>query len=95
MAMSQHRSADGLARAARGMLTQRDDHVIRGLPEIAVPALVVAGALDTPFLAATDYMAQKIPNATKVVIDGAGHAVNIDQPAAFNDTVERFLATLA
>jgi pimeloyl-ACP methyl ester carboxylesterase len=95
MAMSRHGSAEALARAARGMLTQRDDRVIRGLPDIAVPALVIAGAQDAPFLAATDYMAQKIPNATKVIIEGAGHAANIDQPAAFNDALERFLATLA
>src|SRR5205085_6408686 len=34
-----HRSADGLARAARGMLTQRDDQVMNSLPTIAVPSL--------------------------------------------------------
>jgi pimeloyl-ACP methyl ester carboxylesterase len=52
-----HRDARGLARAARGMLTQRDARVIELLPEIKVPSLVVVGADDTPFLAASDYMA--------------------------------------
>jgi pimeloyl-ACP methyl ester carboxylesterase len=88
---SQHRSADGLAHAARGMLAQRDASVIESLPEIQVPTLVLAGADDTPFLAATDYMAAKIPGATKVMVDGAGHAANLDQPAAFNAAVEAFL----
>ena len=86
-----HRDASGLARAARGMLTQRDARVIESLPDIKVPSLVVVGADDTPFLAASDYMAAKIPGARKVVIPSAGHAVNIDQPQAFIDAVLPFL----
>jgi pimeloyl-ACP methyl ester carboxylesterase len=86
-----HRDATGLARAARGMLTQRDGRVIELLPDIKVPSLVVVGADDTPFLAATDYMAAKIPGAQKAVIPAAGHAVNIDQPQAFIDAVLPFL----
>src|SRR6202161_4652686 len=82
-----HRDASGLVRAARGMLTQRDASVIELLPNIKVPSLVVAGADDTPFLAASDYMAAKIPGAKKVVIPAAGHAVNIDQPQAFIEAV--------
>jgi len=89
-----HRDASGLARAARGMLTQRDAGVIETLPHIKVPALVVVGADDTPFLAASDYMAAKIPGATKIVIPAAGHAVNIDQPQAFIDAVLPFLDAL-
>jgi pimeloyl-ACP methyl ester carboxylesterase len=89
--MVKHRDASGLARAARGMLTQRDARVIESLPEIKVPSLVVVGADDTPFLAASDYMAAKIPGARKVVIPGAGHAVNIDQPQAFIKAVVPFL----
>jgi pimeloyl-ACP methyl ester carboxylesterase len=89
-----HRDASGLARAARGMLTQRDARVIEALPYIKVPSLVVVGADDTPFLAASDYMAAKIPGAAKVVIPGGGHAVNIDQPQAFIDAVLPFLDSL-
>lgn len=90
-----HRNASGLARAARGMLTQRDARVIESLPDIEVPSLVVVGADDTPFLAASDYMAAKIPRAKKVVIPAAGHAVNIDQPQAFVDAVLPFLDGVA
>ncbi len=86
-----HRDASGLAHAARGMLAQRDARVIEHLPDITVPALVVVGADDTPFLAASDYMAAKIPGATKVVIPAAGHAVNIDQPRVFIAAVLPFL----
>ncbi|WGS20637.1 MULTISPECIES: alpha/beta fold hydrolase [unclassified Bradyrhizobium] len=86
-----HRNAKGLALAARGMLAQRDARVIESLPDIKVPSLVVVGADDTPFLAASDYMAAKIPGARKVVVPNAGHAVNIDQPQAFIEAVLPFL----
>lgn len=94
MRTAQHRDATGLARAARGMLTQRDARVISSLPDIKVPAIVVVGADDKPFLNASDYMAAKIPGAKKVVIPNAGHAANIDQPAAFNAAITAFLGGL-
>jgi pimeloyl-ACP methyl ester carboxylesterase len=92
--MVSHRDASGLARAARGMLTQRDARVIESLPDVRVPSLVIVGAQDTPFLAASDYMAAKIPGAKKVVIPAAGHAANIDQPQAFADALLPFLSSL-
>jgi pimeloyl-ACP methyl ester carboxylesterase len=89
--LARHRDASGLARAARGMLTQKNARVIESLPAIAVPAVVIVGAKDAPFLAASDYMAAKIPGAKKVVIPDAGHSANIDQPAAFNAALLDFL----
>jgi len=93
-----HRTADrlergsGLAHAARGMLTQQDASVIKSLRDVTVPALVLVGAGDANFLAAADYMATAIRHAEKVVVPGAGHAANIDQPSAFNEAVVDFLA---
>jgi pimeloyl-ACP methyl ester carboxylesterase len=92
--VSLHHSAAGLARAARGMLAQSDSSVIDGLPSIAVPALVLVGEQDEAFLVAAHVMASKIPPAVKVVLPGAGHASNINQPLAFNRAVEEFLAGL-
>lgn len=92
--MSQHRDASGLAGAARGMLAQQDNRVILSLEHVKVPTLVLVGADDKNFLAATDYMAAKIPGASKVVIPAAGHAANLHQPAAFNRAVEGFLGEL-
>jgi pimeloyl-ACP methyl ester carboxylesterase len=89
--LARHRDATGLARAARGMLTQRDARVIENLPNIKVPSVVIVGANDTPFLAASDYMAAKIPGAKKVIIENAGHSANIDQPQAFNQALLEFL----
>lgn len=92
---AQHKSAKGLALAARGMLAQRDARVISSLPEIRVPSLVIVGAKDAPFLNAADYMANKIPGAKKVVIADAGHGANLDQPDAFNGAVLDFLQDVA
>jgi pimeloyl-ACP methyl ester carboxylesterase len=88
---SRHRSADGLAKAARGMLTRKDSRVVEALSTIAVPALVAVGADDKLFLSAADYMASRIPGARKIVIPDAGHNVNLDQPEAFNAAVLDFL----
>ena len=88
---ARHRDATGLAGAARGMLTQKDARVTESLPGIAVPAIVIVGENDTPFLAASDYMAAKIPGAKKAVIPNAGHAANIDNPQDFNAALVGFL----
>jgi pimeloyl-ACP methyl ester carboxylesterase len=89
--LAQHRGAAGLTSAARGILTQKDGRVIESLPAIKVPVLVLAGARDKMFLPSADYMAEKIPGAEKVILEGAGHAANIDQPQAFNAAVRAFL----
>lgn len=90
----EHRSARGLALAARGMLAQHDSHVIDSLPTVRVPTLALVGADDTPFLIGTQYMARKIPGATHVILPDAGHASNLNQPAAFNAAMLTFLQTL-
>jgi pimeloyl-ACP methyl ester carboxylesterase len=88
------RSAQGLAFAGRGILTQRDAKVMEHLEQIDVPALVIHGSDDVRYKAGIDYLASKIPNARKVVIEGAGHAVNLHQPEAFNAAVLEFLRSL-
>jgi pimeloyl-ACP methyl ester carboxylesterase len=85
------RSAAGLAFAGRGILTQRDSVVIDHLGTIDVPTLIVWGADDARYRSGCEYMASKIPGAKLVTVEGAGHAVNLYQPAAFNDAVLYFL----
>lgn len=86
-----HRSAAGLAHAARGMLTQVDHRVISALPTIKVPTLVIVGDRDESFIAPCRYMAAKIAGAELVVIRDAGHASNLDQPDQFNEALGSFL----
>jgi pimeloyl-ACP methyl ester carboxylesterase len=94
LAQAVHEHPEGLPRAARGVMAQKDARVITSLDSITAPTLVIVGAQDTEFLAGAEYMHRKIPNARKVVIDDAGHAANMDQPETFNTAVREFLEKL-
>jgi 3-oxoadipate enol-lactonase len=57
------------------------------LGEVAVPTLVVAGALDEATPAEqTELLAQRIPHARLAVLEGAGHLANLERPAEFAET---------
>jgi pimeloyl-ACP methyl ester carboxylesterase len=91
LAQAVHEHPEGLPRAARGVMAQKDARVITSLDSITVPTLVIVGAEDTDFLTGADYMHRHIPNSRQVVIDNAGHAANMDQPETFNTAVREFL----
>ncbi|HUB76872.1 MAG TPA: alpha/beta fold hydrolase [Solirubrobacteraceae bacterium] len=84
----------GLAAAARAILTQRDAEAFESLERVAAPTLVVVGAEDDRFLPAAEAMTRRIPGARKVVLEEAGHAANMDQPAEFDRVVNGFLEEL-
>ena len=56
-----------------------------------MPVLVVAGALDTKFVAFAERLADAIPDATLAVIDGAGHTAHLERPDAFVDLLDDWL----
>ncbi len=91
---SRQSSAKSLAQAARGILSQVDARVIDSLPDIAVPVLIVIGDGDTNLLDGSAYMAKRIPGAEHLLVPGAGHGVNIDQPETVNAALEKFLGRL-
>lgn len=54
------------------------------LPRVAVPTLVVAGADDpSQPVSASETIAAAVPGARLLVLDGAAHLANVEQPAAF------------
>ena len=59
-----------------------------------MPTLIVVGSEDTQFLAAAEVMEQRIPGARRIVLEGAGHAANMDAPDQFNAAVSDFLEGL-
>jgi 3-oxoadipate enol-lactonase len=62
------------------------------LKTIAVPTLVLSGSRDKNAPAPTmAKMASYIPSAEYIDIEGAGHLVNLERPAAFNAALEKFL----
>lgn len=68
--------------------------VIDALESMDVPALVLVGEQDQAYLRAAEVMAAKLPRARHVVIPGAGHIVNIEAEALFNQALVGFLAEL-
>ncbi len=66
------------------------------LGELRVPALVIVGERDLPdFHTIADVLADGIPNAQKIVLAGVGHMANMENPAAFNAELARFLTAQA
>jgi pimeloyl-ACP methyl ester carboxylesterase len=62
------------------------------LPAIAVPTLLIAGSDDRVAPASVmERMAQKIPGAEFVLLEGCGHLGPMDQPDAFNQALGGFL----
>jgi 3-oxoadipate enol-lactonase len=65
------------------------------LASITVPTLIITGADDNLIPPKeSELMRDAIPGARLVIIPGAAHLSNIDQPAAFNQAVREFLKTL-
>jgi 2-succinyl-6-hydroxy-2,4-cyclohexadiene-1-carboxylate synthase len=70
----------GLAGSLRGMGTGVQPALWGRLPELALPALLLAGALDKKFVAIAQKMARLIPGATLAMVPGAGHTIHLEQP---------------
>ncbi len=64
--------------------------VIDELAGIDVPALVLVGEDDKPYRRAGEVMSAKLPNARHIVVPDAGHIVNIEQPAPFEEELLSF-----
>lgn len=62
------------------------------LAHLRVPTLLIAGGDDRVApAAAMERMAQKIPGAEFVLLEGCGHLGPMDQPDAFNEALAQFL----
>lgn len=62
------------------------------LAAIRVPTLLIAGSDDPVAPAAVmERMAQKVPDAEYVLLEGCGHLGPMDQPDLFNETLAGFL----
>jgi pimeloyl-ACP methyl ester carboxylesterase len=65
------------------------------LATITVPTLFVHGDEDVIVGAAEmRRMQESVPGARLETVDGAGHACNVERPAAFNHLLVDFLASL-
>jgi 3-oxoadipate enol-lactonase len=81
---------DAIAAAIGAMRSRADSTPL--LKTIGCPTLILVGQDDvvTP-PAMSEQMEQAISGAERVVIPGAGHLSNLEQPSAFNGALARFL----
>jgi len=87
-------SARGLANSLRGLGTGAQAPLHDRLHDIAIPTLLIAGALDPKYAAIAGDMAARLPDARAAIVPEAGHAVHLEQPAEFELLVAAFLSRL-
>jgi pimeloyl-ACP methyl ester carboxylesterase len=69
-----------------------DPPAIKRLNQINAPTLLMVGSRDVPDIQKiVKTLSAGIPHAKQVVIDGAGHMVNMEKPKEFNRLVLEFL----
>lgn len=101
-------SSHAVEAALRGVMQQDDRSWIGGLRamldrsdsssslgDVRVPVLILVGegdAIAPPEVARE--MHERLPDSTLVVIEGAGHVSNLEDPVAFNAALETFLDQL-
>jgi pimeloyl-ACP methyl ester carboxylesterase len=86
-------SATGHALTMRGVQMRRPTvySLEARLIRLEVPTLIVTGDEDEPCLEPALFMKRKIPTSALVVLPKSGHAVNLEEPEAFNRAVLEFL----
>jgi pimeloyl-ACP methyl ester carboxylesterase len=84
-------STDAIAGAINALMTRPDSTPL--LADIHCPTLIAVGEADTITPPAmSKAMSQAIGGSTLEIIAHAGHLSNLEQPAAFNQALARFLA---
>lgn len=89
-------SAAGSANTLRGVQAKRPSiySLERGLRRLKVPLHVMCGDEDDTSLPPALFMKRICPAARLTVVAGAGHLVNLEEPALFNHLTAEFLALI-
>lgn len=87
-------SAVGSANTQAGVQKERPSlyDLTEAMGRITVPTLIVTGDEDWPCLAPGILMKRTIPSAALAVIPNTGHALNAEEPEAYNRLLGDFLA---
>jgi 2-succinyl-6-hydroxy-2,4-cyclohexadiene-1-carboxylate synthase len=75
---------DGLANSLRGAGAGTQPDLHGKLPDLHLPVLLIAGALDSKYSRIAQDMAASLPNAMLEMVDHAGHTVHLEQPEVFD-----------
>src|SRR5262245_2649948 len=89
-------STEGSARTMRGVQARRPSlyDLVDKMKTIAAPTLIMTGDEDWQCLEPGLLMKRTIATAGLVVMPNAGHTINLEEPAAFNQHVADFLHTV-
>ena len=85
-------SARGSALTLRGVQKRRPSlfDLVEQMRHVRVPTLIVTGDEDDPCIEASILMKRTIPSAALVMLPRSGHAINLEEPALFNQFAEQF-----
>jgi pimeloyl-ACP methyl ester carboxylesterase len=85
-------STEGSALTMRGVQARRPSlfDLVEQMKSITAPTLVMTGDEDWPCLEPALLMKRTIPTAALVVMPNAGHTINLEDPAAFNQHIADF-----
>lgn len=86
-------SAYGLVQSLRGMGTGVQPSWWDHLSGLKCPTLLIVGALDQKFVKINKLMNSYMQHSFVEIVNEAGHNVHIEQPAAFNQLVGKFIKT--
>jgi len=86
-------SALGSSNTMRGYQARRPSlyDLTEQIAQIDVPVLVMTGDEDEPCLEPSLLLKRTIPNAALAMLPNSGHAINLEEPALFNQLLDDFL----
>jgi pimeloyl-ACP methyl ester carboxylesterase len=89
-------STEGAAQTLRGVQARRPSlfDLVDKMKTITAPTLIMTGDEDWPCLEPGLLMKRTIPTAALVVMPNAGHAINLEDPGAFNQHIADFFHTV-
>ena len=77
-----------------GQLVGQEDR-LQALRGLSVPTLVIVGELDRPFLEDSERLRAAIAGARLVIVPGAGHSPQFENPDGWWDALDQFLTKVA
>jgi pimeloyl-ACP methyl ester carboxylesterase len=89
-------SPEGKARTLLGYQARRPSlqNYEREFSALRIPVLLIVGDEDAPCLETNLWLKKTLPNAGLWICPNSGHAIHLEEPAAFNRTVEDFFSAV-
>ena len=67
---------------------------LKNVHRIQIPTLIIAGRHDKTFLELSEELNQKIENSQFIVLEEAGHMLNLEYPDEFNVELQNFIKSI-